>query len=173
MIRHGISPLRSMKKIYIKIKGLAVIIAALLVSTTIFSQAVSTDSIAILKQQKETLELSKQINERKLKLAKLENTVEEKTRDMDKATMEAQKSANTNAQAATNLSNDSQDKKLARRAKKDAKEAKSDSKHARIATNNLDDLKKDIESLKNKIAADEAKLALMPAAGGSPAPLKE
>jgi DNA repair exonuclease SbcCD ATPase subunit len=161
-----------MKKINNKIKGIVGMIAAMLVSATIFGQAVSADSITVLKQQKDALELGKQINERKLKLAKLENTVEQKTQDMQKAAEQAQKSANANAEAASNLSNDAQDKKLARKASKAASEAKSDSRHARIATDNLDDLKKDIESLKSKIASDESKLASMPATS-SPLPVKE
>jgi hypothetical protein len=171
-IRHGIGILYTMKNINKGIIGIAGTITAMLVSITILGQAVSADSITVLKQQKEALELGKQINERKLKLAKLENTLEQKTRDMQKASENAQKSANANAEAASNLTTDAQDKKLARKASKAASEAKSDSRHARIAADNLDDLKKDIESLRGKIASDEAKLASMPVTN-MPVPVKD
>lgn len=150
-----------MKKTLTKTKAIAGTLVFMLLSATIFAQAVTKDSITSLKQQKSVLELSKQINDRKLKLAKLENTVEEKTMDMERTSNRAQKSADANAEAANNLSKDSQDKNLARKANKAAGNAKSDARHARIAADNLADLKKEIESLKDKIAKDEAKLATM------------
>jgi chromosome segregation ATPase len=152
-----------MKKTQTKIKVITAILALVLVSATSFAQPVSTDSITALKQQKNVLELSKQINDRKLKLAKLENTVEQKTMDMQRTAEQAQKSANANAEAANDLSKDPQDKSLARKANKAAGNAKADARHARIAAGDLADLKKDIESLKDKIAKDEAKLASMQA----------
>ena len=138
---------------------MAAIIAVMMASTTtLFSQVVTPDSIKVLKQQKNTLQLNKQINERKLKLAKLENKVEQKTREMLKAKEVAQKSANENVKGASNLSSNSQNKRLARKAKKAARMAKRDSRRARIANENLENLKKEIESLKYKIADDETRL---------------
>jgi len=123
---------------------------------------VSGDSLHSLKQQKQSLELSKKINDNKLKLAKLENTLDKKTMEMESTTTGAQRAADDNAGAAAKLSNDSQDKKLAKQAETAADNAKKSAKRARVANDNLTNLKKDIETLKNKIADDEAKLAMNP-----------
>jgi hypothetical protein len=143
-----------MKKLNPRILG---IIAGILISLTISAQ-VSNDSLATLTHQKDTLALKKQINARKLKLAKLENNVEQKRLEVEAATKNAQQSADVNADAAARLSNNAQDKSLARKAKKAAKVAKNDSRHARIAAENLTNLRNEMASLKNKIASDEAKL---------------
>jgi hypothetical protein len=141
-------------------KSVNVILAASLIflSASVSAQAVSRDSISILKQQKENIVISKRINDNKLKLAKLENTVEKKTMEVQTTGAEAQKSANENGQAADKLTNDAQDKKLASDASKKAKEAKHDAKEARKANANLESLRKDIETLKSKIASDESRL---------------
>ena len=133
----------------------------LLLAVSGFSQ-VSKDSINILKQQKESLELSSKINEHKMQLAKLENTVNAKTQERDKTAAEAQKAADDNATAAADLSRDPQDRKLAKKAEKAGNYAKKCAKRARSANDNLDGLTKDIESLRNKIAGEEAKLAANP-----------
>jgi len=124
-----------------------------------FAQAVSTDSISVLKNQKEGLVISKRINDNKLKLAKLENSVEKETQDMQATKDESQKSADDNGKAADRLTGDAQNKKLAGDASKSAKEAKRDAKKARKASASLENLKKDIASLKSKIAADESRLS--------------
>lgn len=126
------------------------------------SGQVSADSVNLLKQQKQSLELSSKINERKLQLAKLENSIADKTRAMEAAAADAQKAAADNAEAAAKLAGDAQDKKLAKRARKAARNAESSAKKARNASDNLASLKKDIESLRKKIADDEAKLAANP-----------
>ena len=123
---------------------------------------VSSDSISSLKQQKQSLELSARINERKIQLAKLENTLDKKTHEAESATAAARRAADDNAEAASKLAGDSQDKSLARKAEKAGDAAKKSAKHARIAADNLAELKKDIESLKGKISDDEAKLATNP-----------
>jgi len=133
----------------------------IVLSASVSAQAVSKDSISTLNQQKEAIVISKRINDNKLKLAKLENTVEKKTQNVQVTGDEAQKSANANGQAADKLTNDSQDKKLASNASKSAKEAKHDAKEARKANASLENLKKDIETLKSKIATDESKLAAL------------
>jgi len=136
--------------------------AVLLLVSVVASAQVSGDSIHSLKQQKQSLELSKKINDNKMKLAKLENTLDKKTLEMESTTTGGQRAADDNAGVAAKLSNDSQDKKLAKQAETSADNAKKSAKRARVANDNLTNLKKDIETLKNKIADDEAKLAMNP-----------
>ena len=132
---------------------------AIAASLSVSAQAVSKDSISILKQQKEAIIISKRVNDNKLKLAKLENSVEKETQNVQNTGVEAQKSADNNGQAADKLTGDAQNKKLASDASKSAKEAKHEAKQARKASASLESLKKDIESLKSKIAADESRLS--------------
>ena len=134
----------------------------LLFVSFIASAQVSKDSMQSLKQQKQSLELSKKINDNKMKLAKLENTLKAKTDEMESTTAAAQRSANDNSTAANKLTSNPQDKKLARQAESAGDDARKNAKRARIAADKLADLKKDIQSLKDKIAADEAKLAANP-----------
>ena len=133
-------------------------VAIMFINVSLYAQAVTQDSIAILKQQKEALKISKKLNERKLELAKLQNNVEKKTQDVQNTAHQAQLSANENSQAASNLTSNAQDEKLAKKASKSASNAKSDAKKARKAVESLADLQKDIASLKQKIADDESKL---------------
>ena len=135
--------------------------SALIITASVSAQAVSGDSISMLKQQKSALIIGKRINDNKLKLAKLENTVGKETQDMQNAGEVAQKSADNNGQTANKLTEDAQNKKLAADASKSAKEAKYDAKKAREANASLENLKKEIESLKMKIAEDESKLSAM------------
>jgi peptidoglycan hydrolase CwlO-like protein len=151
------------KKIVMNSKWIITAIVAMIISVSISAQVVSKDSITILKQQKEALKIGKKLNERKLELAKLENSVEKKTQDMQNTAQQAQSSAINNDEAANKLSTDAQDEKLANKASNSANTAKSDAKKARKAAKDLDKLQKKIESLKKKIAEDEAKLAALPA----------
>ena len=130
----------------------------LCINGSLYAQAVTQDSIAILKQQKESLKISRKLNERKLELAKLENNVEKKTQDVHNTAQQAQASANENGQAATNLTGNAQDEKLAKKASKSADNAKSDAKRARKAIKSLANLQNDIADLKKKIVDDEMKL---------------
>ena len=130
---------------------------------------VSADSVAALKQQKQYFEINSRINDHKLQLAKLENSVEKKSRDAVQTADDARRAAEENADAANRLNNDSQDKSKAKKARKAAHNAERKAKQARKAADDLDDLKKNIESLKNKIAEDEAKLTSLSA----PAPVKQ
>lgn len=131
-----------------------------IISTGAFAQ-VSSDSINSLKQQKQSLEISAKINDRKIQLAKLENNLDKKTREMEGTALDAQKAADENTDAAAKLSSDPQNKSLAKRASKAAKYAERSAKKARNASDDLANLKKDIETLRNKIADDESKLGGM------------
>lgn len=142
-----------------------VILSAVLtiVSFSVNAQVVSKDSISILKNQKEIALLSAKLNEEKLKLAGLENSLSEKVESERKARNRAQESADANSKIASDLSEQAQNKKLARQAKKAAKAAKRDAKKLRKASSALDNLENDIEVLKKKVAEDEAKLQDMQA----------
>ena len=137
---------------------------ALLISASALAQAVTRDSITSLKQQKEALKVGKDLNEKKLKLADLQNSVEKKTLEMQNASQKAQIAAADNNQAANNLNTNVQDAKLASEASKKANTAKSDAKKARNANKDLVNLNKKIDKLKKQIADDETKLAAMPGA---------
>src|SRR5664279_3514065 len=145
-------------------KGLAALCAAFIFfSVSAHTQTVSRDSIMTLKQQKEVISISKRVNDNKLKLAKLENMVEKQTLDAENTSAAAQQSAANNSVAAGKLTDDAQDKKLAKDADNTAGEARHNAKQARKAASRLEDLKKDILTLKSKIAADESKLTSMSA----------
>lgn len=138
-------------------------IALLVISFSVNAQVVSKDSISMLKIQKEIALLSAKLNEEKLKLAGLENSLAAKTEAEQNARDRAQKSADANSKIASELSEEAQNKKLARKAKKAAKSAKKDAKRLRKATSGLESLQSDIESSKKKIADDESKLQAMQA----------
>ena len=146
-----------------KTKWLISLIAVIFLNGSLYAQLITQDSIAILKQQKESLKISKKLNERKLQLAKLENNVEKKTQDVHNTAQQAQASANENGQAATNLTSNAQDEKLAKKASKSADNARSDAKKARKAVQSLANLQNDIADLRKKIAEDEMKLGAVPA----------
>jgi len=127
---------------------LPAIIGALFLCTSVSAQKVNTDSLSLISK----------ISADQLKLGKLQNQVDQKTRNKQDASEQAQKSANENAIAATKLSNLPEDKKLARKADNKASDARSDSKNARKQAGQLDKLNQDILELKNKIAVEQAKL---------------
>jgi len=99
------------------------------------------------------------INSDKEKLVKLQNSVAEKTKEKLETAEKAQGSADDNRKAANKLSNDPQDKKLARKADHEAGDARSDAKSARKATDRLEELNRDIRNLTEKIAKNETKLS--------------
>ncbi|MES1218463.1 MAG: hypothetical protein ABUT20_23350 [Bacteroidota bacterium] len=144
-----------------KIKYILTLAFILATTVIVKAQVVSKDSINTLKQEKGALELGQQLNERKLKLAKLENSVEKQSGDMQKAQEKVQKSADDNAEIAAKLSADASNKKMARKARKAARSTERYAKEARKEASNLESLQKDIDSLKKQIADDEAKLATM------------
>ena len=64
-----------------KIKYILSTAVVLAISISLSAQLVSKDSINSLKQQKEALKVGKELNEKKLKLAALQNSVEKKTQE--------------------------------------------------------------------------------------------
>lgn len=138
----------------------------LLVGTWLFSgnlsaQAVTQDSINVLNNEKSRLKVEKSLNENKLKLAKLENQVAERTANVQSTGEASQKAANDNQEAANILSSDSQDKGKAKTAKKAARYAEKRAKDARKALDQLDELNSDIEKSRKKVQEDEQKLAAL------------
>jgi cell division septum initiation protein DivIVA len=123
-------------------------VCLLIFSVSSFSQNINTDSLALISK----------ISSDKLKLGKLQNEIEQKTKNKMDASMQAQKSANENTNAANKLSDDPQNKKLARQADNKAGDAKSEARNARKEERRLDNLNKDIRDLKNKIADAELKM---------------
>jgi hypothetical protein len=132
-----------MKKIY-----LLTSMFFLFMCTGAFAQKVNTDSLSLVSK----------ISSDQLKLGKLLNTVDQKTRDKQDAAIKAQQSADENKTAANRLGDASQDKKLARQADNKASDARSDAKKARIAADKLDQLNKNIQDLQDKIAKNQSRL---------------
>lgn len=135
----------------------------LLLSVTItgslMGQQPAEDSIKKVKHEQKIVEITKRIDTRKEKLAQLETELAEETKDKEKATSEAQESADKNREAAVKLSNDAEDRKKAKKAEKYSDAARRDAKKARRASNHVEDIEKDIRSLKKRIAEDEKTLA--------------
>ena len=123
--------------------------------------AVMFTCMSVSAQQKintDSLTLVSKISADQLKLAKLQNTVEETTRSKQDYALSAQQSADKNRTAAGRLSDDPTDKKEARNADNAAGDARSDAKKARKASDKLKDLNKEIADLKDKIAKEQGKL---------------
>ena len=112
------------------------------------AQRVNTDSLKLISK----------IGEDQLKLGKLQNTVGQKTRDKEDDSLAAQQSADKNATAAARLSNDPQNKKIARQADNSAGDAKANARKARKANSQLDKVNKEIADLQGKIAQEKAEL---------------
>ncbi|CAG5011335.1 hypothetical protein DYBT9275_04928 [Dyadobacter sp. CECT 9275] len=136
-------------------------LSLILLAFPLTAQVVSKDSLATLKAERQMLEIGKRLNENKTQLAKLENEREGKLMEVSQTSENAQKSADANKQAADKLRDESQDRKLARRANNSAGSAKSDAKKARKAGYSLKKLDSDINSLKASIQKDEKELADM------------
>jgi hypothetical protein len=152
-----------------KTNRLMAALSLILLAFPLTAQVVSRDSLSNLKEQKQMLEIGKRLNENKLELAKLENEREGKVMAVSETSENAQKSADANKQAAERLGEESQDRKLARRANNSAGSAKADAKRARKAGYSLEKLDKDISSLRASIQEDEKKLAdMQPAVHGQP-----
>ncbi len=112
------------------------------------SQKVNTDSLLLISK----------ISADQLKLAKLQNTSAQKMNNKEDALVKAQRSADDNNTAAGKLSDDPENKKLARNAKNKANDAKSDARKGRKEGGKLDNLNRDIDDLKTKIANEQAEL---------------
>ena len=130
--------------------------------TSVTAQKVNTDSLALISQ----------IGKDQLKLGKLQNMVEQKTRNKQNAAADAQTSANDNVTAAQNLTTAPNDKALAKKADSKAGDAKSDARKSRKESARLDELNKNIADLKIKIAGEQAKLSTYsPAVTVAPLPI--
>jgi hypothetical protein len=108
----------------------------------------------------DSLKLVVRINENRLKMGKLQNTVDQQRKDKINAADKSQESADKNTASAEKLSANPTDRKMANNADNSAGDAKRDSKRARKESDKLDKLNKDIMDLKGKIATDQAKLSV-------------
>jgi hypothetical protein len=126
-------------------------------SIALSAQKINTDSLTLVNE----------IADYQLKKAKLTNTMEQITSDKKDAATKVQTSANQNSSDAERLSNDPQNKKLAKNSDNSASEARKDSKSARIASTKLDKLNEDIADLDKKIAKKQKKLDVYVKAGGT------
>jgi chromosome segregation ATPase len=115
-------------------------------------------SLSAQKVNTDSLSLVSKISADQLKLGKLQNQLEQKTKNKQDASEQAQKSANENSNAADKLRDKPENKKLARKANNKSGEARSDSRNARRESDRLDKLNKDIQDLKNRIADNQVKL---------------
>lgn len=115
---------------------------------SVFAQKVNTDSLSLVSA----------ISADQLQLGKLQNQLEQKTKNKQDASDQAQRSANENSTAAEKLKDNPENKKLARKANNKASDAKSDSRSARKESDRLDELHKDIQDLKNRIADNQVRL---------------
>jgi flagellar biosynthesis chaperone FliJ len=121
----------------------------LLFGMSVSAQKINTDSLSLVSK----------ISADQLKLGKLQSQLEQKTKNKQDASAQAQKSANENSNAADKLNNNPENKKLARKANNKAGDAKSDSRNARNESNKLDKLTKDIQDLKNRISDNQVRLS--------------
>jgi hypothetical protein len=125
---------------------------------TAMAVVIACGSVSAQKINTDSLSLISRISASQLKLAKLQNTVDEKTRDKQDYATSAQQSADKNKTAADRLTDNPTDKMQARKADNAASDARSDSKKARKASDRLKDLNGKIADLKAKIAEDQVKL---------------
>jgi flagellar biosynthesis chaperone FliJ len=114
-------------------------------------------SVSAQKVNTDSLSLASKISADQLKLGKLQNQLEQKTKNKQDASVQAQKSANENSNAADKLNDNPENKKLARKANNRAGDAKSDSRNARKESDRLDNLNKDIQDLQKRIANNQVK----------------
>lgn len=110
------------------------------------------------KANTDSLTLAASISEHQLKLGKLQNEVDQKTKNKQDAAAQAQKSANENSAAASNLTGSPDDRKLARQADNKAADARGDARSSRKETRRLNNLNSDINDLKAKIADEQFKM---------------
>jgi hypothetical protein len=131
-----------------KSKTSLIIVGLVFLSLAVNAQKINTDSLNHVSK----------IAEYQLKKAKLQNMVDKTTQDKQDAAIKVQNSANQNSTDATRLSNDPQNKQLAKNADNSASDARRDSKRSRIANDKLVDLNKQIAKLTNQIAEEQTKL---------------
>lgn len=129
-------------------KSCLIIVGLAVCSLTVSAQQINTDSLKHVSK----------ISEYQFQRAKLQNTVDQTTRDKQDAATKVQSSANQSSVDASRLSSDPQNKKLAKDADNAASDAKRDSKRSRKANDKLDDLNKQIAKLNIQIAEEQSKL---------------
>ncbi|MCE7067018.1 porin family protein [Dyadobacter sp. CY326] len=149
-----------------KLQLASYVLAALLFSVPAFAQVTSKDSLQALNDQKKAIDLSKEVNEKKIKLVDKQKNLEKKRADLQENTQKAQASADANTAAARDLATNPQDKKLSKKASNAAKDAQRDAKNARKASDDIEKLNKDIAELQKDIQEKEQELA---STGGSSA----
>jgi chromosome segregation ATPase len=116
------------------------------------STAVAQDS-----RDKHLIKLEAKISEDSAKLVKFQSMVSPFEKEKSETADNAQQSADDNKKAAERLSNDPQDKRLARKARNAATDAKRDARRAREASDKLDDLNSDIRKLTKQLAKEKDK----------------
>ena len=137
------------KKIMINRKRQFFSLELLSFGAVLSAQQINTDALSLITK----------ISNDQQKLAKLQDKLDQMTRDKQDAAVQAQKSADDNSTAAYRLSNAPQNKKLASQADNKAGEAKSDAKKARQTSDKLTCLNKDIAYIQKKIADGQGKLS--------------
>jgi cell division protein FtsL len=130
----------------------------LLVSVGVFFICVKASG---QKVNMDSLKLISTISTDQLKLGKLQNSVDQKTKSKEDDSVLAQQSADKNATAANRLSTDPQNKQDAKQADNAAGSAKSQAKKARKANAQLSKVQKDIADLQSKIAKEQAELNVL------------
>jgi chromosome segregation ATPase len=141
------------------------ILQKLFLMGSIFS-ALSTSAQSNDQNEKQTLnqnekqitKLQAKISEDSAKLIKFNSLVADYEKQKKEMADQAQQSADDNKRAAEKLSNDPQDRKLARKADNSASDARSDAKKARVAADKLDDLNEDIKKLTKQLEKERDKL---------------
>ena len=131
-------------------KSVLLFVGLVALSLAVSAQKINTDSLSLVSK----------ISENQLKRAKLQNTVDQTMKDKADAATKVQNSANQNNEDANRLSNDPQNKNLAKKADNSAEDARRDSKRARSANKKLHDLNKEIAKLDDKITSEQKKLAV-------------
>jgi chromosome segregation ATPase len=112
----------------------------------------------INQNEKQITKLQAKISEDSAKLIKFNSLVADYEKQKKETADQAQESADDNKKAAEKLSNDPQDRKLARKADNSASVARSDAKKARVAADKLDDLNEDIKKLTKQLERERDKL---------------
>jgi len=110
------------------------------------------------KNEKQIIKLQAKVSEDSAKLIKFNSLVPDYEKQKKETAEQAQQSADDNKTAAERLSNNPQDRKLARKADNAASDARSDAKKARVAADKLDDLNQDIKKLIKQLEKERDKL---------------
>ena len=131
-------------------KSVLIVVGLAAFSLAVTAQKINTDSLSLVSK----------ISEYQLKRAKLQNTVDQTMQEKADAATKVQNSANQSSQDANRLTNDPQNKGLAKKADQSAGDARRDSKRSRAANDKLHDLYKEIAKLDDKITGEQRKLSV-------------